>query len=193
MQGLADGYFVLPTTINDYLGGNSLDAIGPAHPAVTAAETEARDRLDRLLSVNGTRTVDDFHRELGLLMWDHCGMSRNESGLREALARVPELRAEFWRSVRIPGTATELNQELEKANRVADLLELAELMLLDALVREESCGGHFREDHQTADGEALRDDTRFSHVAAWEYGEEPVLYKEELTFDQVHPTQRSYT
>ncbi|KZB79698.1 fumarate reductase/succinate dehydrogenase flavoprotein subunit [Amycolatopsis regifaucium] len=193
MQGLADGYFVLPTTINDYLGGNSLDAVAPTHPAVSAAETEARGRLDRLLSINGTRTVDDFHRELGLLMWDHCGMSRSENGLREALARVPELRAEFWRSVRIPGTATELNQELEKANRVADFLELAELMLLDALVREESCGGHFREDHQTADGEALRDDTRFSHVAAWEYGAKPVLHHEELTFDHVHPTQRSYT
>ncbi|WP_410649787.1 fumarate reductase/succinate dehydrogenase flavoprotein subunit [Amycolatopsis sp. cmx-4-54] len=193
MQGLADGYFVLPTTINDYLGGTTLDAVGPAHPAVTAAETEARDRLDRLLSIDGTRTVDEFHRELGLLMWDHCGMSRNESGLRKALERVPELRAEFWRSVRVPGQAGELNQELEKANRVADYLELAELMLLDALLREESCGGHFREEHRTDGGEALRDDTRFSHVAAWEYGERPVLHHEELTFDHVHPTQRSYT
>jgi succinate dehydrogenase / fumarate reductase flavoprotein subunit len=120
-------------------------------------------------------------------------MSRNESGLRKALERVPELRAEFWRSVRVPGEETDLNQELEKANRVADFLELAELMLLDALLREESCGGHFREEHQTADGEALRDDTRFSHVAAWEYGRQPVLHHEELTFDHVHPTQRSYT
>jgi succinate dehydrogenase flavoprotein subunit len=193
MQGLADGYFVLPTTINDYLGGNEFDAVAPTDPAVTAVETEVRARLSRLLSINGTRTVDSFHRELGLLMWDHCGMSRNESGLRKALERVPELRAEFWRSVRVPGESVELNQELEKANRVADFLELAELMLLDALLREESCGGHFREEHQTADGEALRDDTRFSHVAAWEYGEQPVLHHEELTFDHVHPTQRSYT
>jgi succinate dehydrogenase flavoprotein subunit len=193
MQGLADGYFVLPTTLNDYLGGNSFDAVAPTHPAVTAVEEEVRDRLDRLLSVDGRRTVDSFHRELGLLMWDHCGMSRNDSGLRKALERVPELRAEFWREVRIPGDAAELNQELEKANRVADFLELAELMLLDALVREESCGGHFREEHQTADGEALRDDARFSHVAAWEYGERPVLHHEELTFDHVRPSQRSYT
>ncbi len=193
MQGLADGYFVLPTTVNDYLGGNALAPVDPAHPAVAATETEVRARLDRLLSVNGTRTVDSFHRELGLLLWDHCGMSRTERGLREALARVPELRAEFWRSVRVPGDAADLNQELEKANRVADFLELAELMLLDALLREESCGGHFREEHQTADGEALRDDTRFSHVAAWEYGAQPVLHHEELTFDHVHPTQRSYT
>ncbi|GAA4534030.1 fumarate reductase/succinate dehydrogenase flavoprotein subunit [Amycolatopsis samaneae] len=193
MQGLADGYFVLPATLNDYLGGTSFEALTPAHPEVAAVEAEAAGRLDRLLSVGGTRTVDSFHRELGLLMWDHCGMSRSESGLRKALERVPELRAEFWRSVRVPGTGTELNQELEKANRVADFLELAELMLLDALVREESCGGHFREEHQTAEGEALRDDARFGHVAAWEYGSEPVLHHEELTFDHVHPTQRSYT
>ena len=127
---------VLPTTINDYIGGNSFDAVAPTHPAVTAVETEVRARLSRLLSINGTRTVEEFHRELGLLMWDHCGMSRNESGLRKALERVPELRAEFWRSVRVPGEAAELNQELEKANRVADFLELAELMPLDALLRD---------------------------------------------------------
>ena len=193
MQGLADGYFVLPTTINDYIGGNSFDAVASTHPAVTAVETEVRQRLTHLLSVNGTRTVDSFHRELGLLMWDHCGMSRNESGLRKALERVPELRSEFWRSVRVPGEGADLNQELEKANRVADFLELAELMLLDALLREESCGGHFREEHQTADGEALRDDRRFSHVAAWEHGPRPVLHHEELIFQHVHPTQRSYT
>ncbi|GAA3129732.1 succinate dehydrogenase / fumarate reductase flavoprotein subunit [Kribbella aluminosa] len=193
MQGLADGYFVLPTTINDYIGSTTFDAVDAAHPAVTATEAEVRTRLTRLLSINGTRTVDSFHRELGLLMWDHCGMSRHDSGLRSALERVPELRTEFWRSVRVPGEGTELNQELEKANRVADFLELAELMLLDALLREESCGGHFREEHQTADGEALRDDAHFSHVAAWEYGDRPVLHREELTFDHVHPTQRSYT
>jgi succinate dehydrogenase / fumarate reductase flavoprotein subunit len=192
MQGLADGYFVLPTTINDYIGATTLDPVAPTHPAVAAVETEVRERLNRLLSVNGTRTVDSFHRELGLLMWDYCGMSRNESGLRKALERVPELRAEFWRSVRVPGEGEELNQELEKANRVADFLELAELMLLDALLREESCGGHFREEHQT-DGEARRDDANFSHVAAWEHGRQPVLHHEALTFDHVHPTQRSYT
>ncbi|QUQ67537.1 fumarate reductase/succinate dehydrogenase flavoprotein subunit [Kutzneria sp. CA-103260] len=193
MQGLADGYFVLPATINDYIGANTFDPVTPTNPAVTAVETEVRQRLDRLLSVNGTRTVDSFHRELGLLMWDHCGMSRNESGLRKALDRIPELRAEFWRSVRVPGEGRELNQELEKANRVADFLELAELMLLDALLREESCGGHFREEHQTPDGEARRDDVDFSHVAAWEHGDKPVLHHETLTFDHVHPTQRSYT
>jgi succinate dehydrogenase / fumarate reductase flavoprotein subunit len=193
MQGLADGYFVLPTTINDYIGANRFDPVAGDHPAVAAVETEVRQRLDRLLSVNGTRTVDSFHRELGLLMWDHCGMSRNEAGLRKALERIPELRAEFWQSVRVPGEGEELNQELEKANRVADFLELAELMLLDALLREESCGGHFREEHQTADGEALRDDAHFSHVAAWEHGETPVLHHETLTFEHVHPTQRSYT
>jgi succinate dehydrogenase / fumarate reductase flavoprotein subunit len=193
MQGLADGYFVLPTTVNDYIGGNSFDAVAPTHPAVVAVETETRERVERLLSVNGTRTVDSFHRELGLLMWDQCGMSRTESGLRKALERIPELRAEFWRDVRVPGQGAELNQELEKANRVADFLELAELMVLDALLREESCGGHFREEHQTAEGEALRDDARFGHVAAWEHGPRPVLHREELIFQHVHPTQRSYT
>ncbi|MFG1905716.1 fumarate reductase/succinate dehydrogenase flavoprotein subunit [Kribbella sp. NPDC048928] len=193
MQGLADGYFVVPTTVNDYIGSNTFEAVPVEHPTVLETQREVRARLDRLLSVGGTRTVDSFHRELGLLLWDHCGMARNASGLRKALERIPELRAEFWREVRVPGDGEELNQELEKANRVADFLELAELMLLDALVREESCGGHFREEHQTATGEALRDDERFSHVAAWEYGESPVLHREELTFDHVHPTQRSYT
>ncbi|GHG42983.1 MULTISPECIES: fumarate reductase/succinate dehydrogenase flavoprotein subunit [Amycolatopsis] len=190
MQGLADGYFVLPATVNDYLGGTRLDEVPAA--AVREAETEVRARISRLLAVRGTRSVDSFHRELGLLMWDHCGMSRTREGLRKALDRVPELRAEFWRDVRIPGGG-EFNQELEKAHRVADFLELAELMLVDALAREESCGGHFREEHQTASGEALRDDEHFAHVAAWEYGTEPVLHREELVFEHVHPTQRSYT
>ncbi len=193
MQGLADGYFVLPATLNDYLGGTRLDEVSPHHDEVTRVETEVRDRITRLLGVNGTRSVDSFHRELGLLMWDHCGMSRSREGLRKALERIPGLRAEFWRDVRIPGVAAELNQELEKANRVADFLELAELLLIDALAREESCGGHFREEHQTADGEAERDDEHFSYVAAWEYGEKPVLHREDLTFEHVHPTQRSYT
>lgn len=193
MQGLADGYFVLPSTLNDYLGGTRLADVPPDHDEVARVETEVRDRIARLLGVGGTRSVDSFHRELGLLMWDHCGMSRSREGLRKALDRIPGLRAEFWRDVRIPGGAADLNQELEKANRVADFLELAELLLIDALAREESCGGHFREEHQTADGEALRDDERFSYVAAWEYGEKPVLHREDLTFEHVHPTQRSYT
>ncbi|MEV4145993.1 fumarate reductase/succinate dehydrogenase flavoprotein subunit [Amycolatopsis sp. NPDC049691] len=194
MQGLADGYFVLPATLNDYLGGNRFGEVPP--DAVARVETEVRDRIARLMAVKGTRSVDSFHRELGLLMWDHCGMSRSREGLRKALDRVPELRAEFWRDVRIPGGAAELNQELEKANRVADFLELAELLLVDALAREESCGGHFREEHQTPEGEARRDDERFSYVAAWEYGGPdglPVLHREDLTFEHVHPTQRSYT
>ncbi|GAB3382975.1 fumarate reductase/succinate dehydrogenase flavoprotein subunit [Amycolatopsis echigonensis] len=193
MQGLADGYFVLPATLNDYIARSSFPALDPADPAVAQAETSVRDRLARLLSVRGTRSVDSFHRELGHLMWDHCGMSRTAEGLRKALDRIPELRAEFWRDVRVPGTGAELNQELEKAGRVADFLELAELLLLDALVREESCGGHFREEHQTEDGEAQRDDERFSYVSAWEYGEHPVLHQEFLDFEHVHPTQRSYT
>ncbi|PKV97495.1 succinate dehydrogenase subunit A [Amycolatopsis echigonensis] len=193
MQGLADGYFVLPATLNDYIARSSFPALDPADPVVAQAETAVRDRLERLLSVRGTRSVDSFHRELGHLMWDHCGMSRSAEGLRKALDRIPELRAEFWRDVRVPGTGAELNQELEKAGRVADFLELAELLLLDALVREESCGGHFREEHQTEDGEAQRDDERFSYVSAWEHGEHPVLHQEFLDFEHVHPTQRSYT
>jgi succinate dehydrogenase / fumarate reductase flavoprotein subunit len=193
MQGLADGYFVLPATLNDYLGGAKLDTVDTTNDAVVQVETQVRQRIDQLLNVKGKRSVDSFHRELGLLMWDYCGMSRTREGLTKALERVPELRAEFWRDVRSPGSATELNQELEKANRVADFLELAELLLIDALHREESCGGHFREEHQTPEGEAQRDDERFSYVAAWEHGEIPVLHKEELAFEHVHPTQRSYT
>jgi succinate dehydrogenase / fumarate reductase flavoprotein subunit len=194
MQGLADGYFVLPTTVNDYIARGGFPDITPDHPAVARTEADVAERLTALLTVRGDRTVDSFHRELGMLLWDNCGMARDEAGLRKALGRIPELRAEFWRRVRVPGSGAELNQELEKANRVADFLEFAELMLLDALVREESCGGHFREEHQTADGEAQRDDERFSHVAAWEHtGGRPVLHRENLTFDYVHPTQRSYT
>ncbi|HEY3503053.1 MAG TPA: fumarate reductase/succinate dehydrogenase flavoprotein subunit [Actinocatenispora sp.] len=195
MQGLADGYFVLPSTINDYLARGAFDAVGADDPAVTTTVAEVEHRIKRLLAVDGDRTVDSFHRELGTLMWDECGMARNAEGLRKALARIPELREEFWQRVKVPGTGYELNQSLEKANRVADFLELAELMCLDALVREESCGGHFREESQTPDGEAKRDDERFSHVSAWEYtgvGEPPVLHREKLDFDYVHPTQRSY-
>jgi succinate dehydrogenase / fumarate reductase flavoprotein subunit len=194
MQGLADGYFVLPTTINDYIARGSFPEITPGHPAVAQTEAEVAERLTALLNVHGDRTVDSFHRELGMLLWDNCGMARNETGLRKALGRIPELRAEFWRRVLVPGSGAELNQELEKANRVADFLEFAELMLLDALEREESCGGHFRKEHQSEDGEAQRDDAHFSNVAAWEYtGDQPVLHRETLDFDYVHPTHRSYT
>ena len=158
-------------------------------------ECEVTAGLERLLSIRGTRTVDSIHRQLGTLLWEQCGMARCEAGLREALGRIPPLREEFWQSVCIPGTGEELNQELEKANRVADFLEFAELLVLDALVREESCGGHFREESHTQDGEAVRDDEHFSHVSAWEYsgvGQDPVLHKERLEFGYVRPSQRSY-
>ena len=194
MQGLADGYFVLPTTIGDYLA-RGVPTLPAEHPAVAEAEAAVTERIEKLLAINGTRTVDDFHRELGHLMWDLCGMERTDAGLRKALDRIPELRREFWSDVRIPGSGAELNQALEKAGRVADFLELAELMCLDALHRTESCGGHFRAESQTDDGEALRDDEHFSYVAAWEFtgsGAAPVLHKEDLVFDYVHPSQRSY-
>ncbi len=195
MQGLADGYFVLPATINDYLATAPDEKVAPDHPEVSAVVADVNDRLRRLLAVDGDRTPDSFHRELGELMWDECGMARNETGLRKALDRIPQLREEFWRRVKVPGTGYELNQSLEKANRVADFLELAELMCLDALHRAESCGGHFREESQSPEGEALRDDDNFTYVAAWEWsgpGAEPVLHKEDLSFEYVHPTQRSY-
>ncbi|MFJ4846040.1 MULTISPECIES: fumarate reductase/succinate dehydrogenase flavoprotein subunit [unclassified Streptomyces] len=195
MQGLADGYFVLPSTINDYLARGPHDAVAPDHPAVTEAVADVEDRLNLLLSVDGDRTPDSFHRELGELLWDECGMARTEAGLHKALERIPALREEFWRRIKVPGSGEEFNQSLEKANRVADFLELAELMCLDALHRAESCGGHFREESQTPDGEALRDDENFSYAAAWEHpgdGGTPVLHKEALAFEYVHPTQRSY-
>lgn len=195
MQGLADGYFVLPTTIGDYLAGAKLEPVDADAPEIAIAEAEVNVRLNRLLAVDGHRTVDSFHRELGHLMWDHCGMERSEEGLRKALDRIPELRDEFWNDVKVPGSAATLNQSLEKAGRVADFLELGELMCLDALHRTESCGGHFRAESQTDDGEALRDDERFTYVAAWEYtgpGQAPVLHKEDLTFEYVTPSQRSY-
>ena len=195
MQGLADGYFVLPTTIGDYLAGTRLAPVADDAPEVAAAEAEVAARIDRLLSIDGHRTVDSFHRELGQLMWDYCGMERSDEGLRKALDRIPELRREFWSGVKVPGSAATLNQSLEKAGRVADFLELGELMCLDALHRTESCGGHFRAESQTDDGEAQRDDEAFSYVAAWEYtgpGQAPVLHKEDLVFSYVTPSQRSY-
>ena len=195
MQGLADGYFVIPYTIGDYLANSKLEKITTEHPEFVAARTAVEERTQTLLSINGSRTVDSFHRELGRIMWDKCGMARDAAGLKEALATIPRLRAEFWRNVKVPGTGAELNQSLEKAGRVADFLEFGELMCLDALQREESCGGHFRTEYQTEDGEALRNDEKFAYVAAWEYageGKPPVLNKEPLEFENVHLSTRSY-
>ncbi|MEU4675418.1 fumarate reductase/succinate dehydrogenase flavoprotein subunit [Micromonospora sp. NPDC023737] len=195
MQGLADGYFVLPNTIANYLAAGPFDKVDESHPAAVEARRDVEDRLQRLLAVNGDRTVDSFHRELGQIMWDHCGMERTEAGLRKAIDEIRALRDQFWQRVRVLGDGEGLNQSLEKAGRVADFFELAELMCIDALHREESCGGHFRAEHQTEDGEAQRDDEHFSYVAAWEFtatGQPSVLHKEDLQFEYVHPTQRSY-
>jgi len=195
MQGLADGYFVLPNTIGDYLASNKFEPLSLEHPAVREAESQVTSTTERLLGAKGTRSVDSFHRALGKLMWDSCGMSRTSEGLRRALSEIPMMREQFWRDVRVPGAGEELNQSLEKAGRVADFFELAELMCLDALHRGESCGGHFREEYQTPDGEAARDDARFSYVAAWRFhgvGNAPELLKEPLNFEYVHPAQRSY-
>ena len=195
MQGLADGYFVLPNTINDYLASTKMDPVDATHAAVRDAERGVAAITKRLLDVKGTRSVDSYHRELGKLMWENCGMSRNARGLRYALLRIPELREQYWRDVRVPGTGEGLNQSLEKAGRVADFLELAELICLDALERNESCGGHFREEYQTPEGEAQRDDEHYSYTAAWEFrggGVRPEMHKEPLAFEYVHPSQRSY-
>ena len=195
MQGLADGYFIIPNTIGHYLASNKLEKVDAAHAAFKAAEDEVAERTKRFLSINGKRTVASFYRELGKIMWQYCGMSRNDAGLKTALKKIPELRAEFWRDVNVPGSDVELNQALEKAGRVADFFELGELMCLDALQRAESCGGHFREESQTPDGEALRDDANFAYVAAWQYsgeGQSPVLNKEPLVFENVKLSQRSY-
>ena len=195
MQGLADGYFVLPYTIGDYLASARLEPVSANAPEVKAAVADVASRIRKLLGVNGTRTVASFHRELGKIMWEYCGMARDAAGLRKALARIPALREEFWSDVTIPGSGEELNQTLEHAGRVADFLELGELMCRDALHREESCGGHFRTEYQTPDGEALRDDEKFAYVAAWEYageGKSPVLNKEPLMFENIKLSQRSY-
>jgi succinate dehydrogenase / fumarate reductase, flavoprotein subunit len=195
MQGLADGYFIISSTIADYLASKKLSPVDPKHAAFRDAEKRVADMTARLLATKGSRTVDSFHRELGSIMWEYCGMSRNEAGLKAALEKIPKLRAEFWRDVNVPGSADTLNQALEKAGRVADFFELAELMCLDALQRRESCGGHFREEYQTPEGEARRDDEHFAYVAAWEYAGEstgPLLNKEPLDFEYVHLAQRSY-
>jgi succinate dehydrogenase / fumarate reductase flavoprotein subunit len=197
MQGLADGYFVLPYTLPNYLAGEVGKRPSIEHAAFDDAERDVRTRVEKLLAVNGNRSVDSFHRELGLLLWDKCGMARNAAGLREALARIPQLREEFWSDVRVPGDGLDYNQSLERAGRVADYLEFAELMVTDALTRDESCGAHFREEHQTPDGEALRNDEQFADVFAWEFQgngtiEQPKLHKEALHFETVQLTQRSY-
>ena len=195
MQGLADGYFIVSNTIAEYLASKKLAAVETTHAAFREAEKRVTDMTKTFLSIKGSRTVDSFHRELGVLMWEHCGMARTDAGLRTALEKIPKLREEFWRDVNVPGSADTLNQALEKAGRVADFFELAELMCHDALERKESCGGHFREEYQTPDGEALRDDEHFAYVAAWEYAGDtsaPVLHKEPLDFEYVHLAQRSY-
>ena len=194
MQGLADGYFVLPYTIGNYLANHMGDKVTTDHEAFAQTEQEVEQRVQSLLDVQGTRTVDSFHRELGKIIWDYCGMARNKAGLEKALELIPELRKEFWSNVRVPGASGNVNQELEKAGRVADFLELGELMCRDALMRDESCGGHFREEHQTEEGEARRDDESYAFVGAWErQGDEDwTLHKEDLDFEYVKLTQRSY-
>ena len=195
MQGLADGYFILPYTIGDYFATERPAKPSLDHPQFKKVEEEIAQRTNKFLSIKGHRTVTEFHRELGKLMWDKCGMARNEAGLKEALERIPALRQEFWENVNVLGDGNELNQSLEYAGRVADFMEFAELLVLDALTRDESCGAHFREEHQTPDGEAMRDDELFSYVAAWEYqgpDTRPVLHKEPLVYEEVHLAQRSY-
>jgi succinate dehydrogenase / fumarate reductase flavoprotein subunit len=195
MQGLADGYFVIPYTLGEYLANVKLEAVSPDHEECRASERKVAERTEKLLAINGSRSVDSLHRELGMLMLDECGMSRSEKGLTEAIEKIRALKAEFWSDVRVPGDGESLNQELEKAGRVADLFELAELMCRDARHRKESCGGHFREEFQTEEGEALRDDENFTNVTVWEYtGEdsEPAAHVEDLEFENVELTQRSY-
>jgi len=195
MQGLADGYFVIPYTIGNYLARAKNRAIDAGHPACRDAEREVRERLEKLLGTRGSRTVDSHHRELGALMREACGMARNRQGLEDALGKIPRMREEFWATVNVTGNGDTINQALEKAGRVADFYELAELMCRDALDREESCGGHFREEHQTDEGEARRDDERYTHASVWEWkgpGEAPSLHREPLSFEYVKPTQRSY-
>jgi len=195
MQGLADGYFVLPYTIGNYLAQSKLSQVNESTPAAKEALDSVKARVDKLLSIQGQRSPDSFHRELGKICWEYCGMARSADGLKQALRRIPELREEFWSNLRVPGTGSELNQNLEKAGRVADFLEFGELMCFDALQREESCGGHFRLEHQTPEGEAKRDDEHYTYVAAWEWSGNPGapnLHKERLEFEYVKPSQRSY-
>ncbi len=195
MQGLADGYFVIPYTIANYLAETQPGSATADHAAFKKSADDVAALTEKLLAINGRKTVNDFHRELGLVMWENVGMARNEEGLKKALSQIPALRAEFWENVKVPGSGADLNQEVEKAGRVADFLEFGELMARDALDRNESCGGHFRTEYQTSDGEALRDDENFTYVAAWEFrgaAREPELHQEPLVFETVHPSVRSY-
>jgi len=195
MQGLADGYFVIPYTVGSYLADEiRVNAIPTSHPAFEEAEREVRGRIERMMNIKGSKSVESMHKRLGKIMWDKCGMARNATGLKEAIEEIKQLREEFWRDVRIPGAVNEFNPELDKAQRVADFIELGELMCRDALERSESCGGHFREEHQTEEGEALRHDAEFMFVAAWEYrqGNEWKMHKEELNYEEVKPAQRVY-
>jgi succinate dehydrogenase / fumarate reductase flavoprotein subunit len=195
MQGLSDGYFVLPYTIGDYFASANPKPVNSDHPEFKKAEEQVRERIQKLMSIKGKRTALSFHRELGQIMWNDCGMNRSDASLKRALKRIPELREEFWKNLSVTGSGEELNQALEKAGRVADFLEFGELLVQDALHRTESCGGHFREESQTEEGEAKRDDANFSYVAAWEYagdGKAPILNKEPLVFENVHLAQRSY-
>jgi succinate dehydrogenase / fumarate reductase, flavoprotein subunit len=192
MQGLADGYFIIPYALGHYLAGVAAkDLADPLSAAFTTVETEVRARLDKLASVRGNRSVDSFHKELGQVMWEDCGMARSADSLKRALAKIPELREQFWRDVTVLGDRDSFNQSLEKAGRVADFFEFAELMCKDALVREESCGGHFRLEHQV-EGEAKRDDDRFCHAAVWEHAAEPIRHVEPLVFENVRLATRSY-
>jgi succinate dehydrogenase / fumarate reductase flavoprotein subunit len=195
MQGLADGYFVIPYTIGNFLADEIRNAVSPvSHAAFEEAERNVAERIRKLMAVKGSQSVDSFHRRLGKIMWDKCGMSRNAQGLREAITEIKQLKAEFWSNVRIPGDIHDLNPELDKAQRVADFFELGELICIDAFDRNESAGGHFRKEFQTQEGEALRNDDQYMYVAAWEYkGEHDwQLHKEELKYQEVKPSQRSY-
>jgi succinate dehydrogenase / fumarate reductase flavoprotein subunit len=195
MQGLADGYFIVPYTLGNHIASNKLANVDTNHPAFNDAERAAKERIDKIFSVRGKRTVDDIHRDLGRIMWDKCGMARNAGNLKQAIEEIRGLRDEFWSSVKVLGSGEAFNQNLEHAGRVADFLEFGELLVNDALHREESCGGHFREEHQTEENEARRDDENFKYVAAWEYngvGNEPTLHKEPLEFENVPLATRSY-
>ncbi len=194
MQGLADGYFVIPYTVGDYLAKNKFEAVNTEHPQFAAEEKAVREMINKLISINGKRTVDDIHKELGKVMWDYVGMARNAEGLKIAIQKIKEIREEFWKNVKVTGTSEDLNQVLERAGRVADFLEMGELMAMDALNRNESCGGHFREEYQTEEGEAKRNDEEYTYVAAWQFNGigNWTLHKEDLVFENVQPTQRSY-
>jgi succinate dehydrogenase / fumarate reductase, flavoprotein subunit len=195
MQGLADGYFIVPHAVSNYIATIKPGKVSPDAPEFSAAQKETQDKIKTLLAVNGNTTVDEFHRRLGKILWDKCGMARSKAGLEQAIQDIRALRASFWKEVKVLGTNEELNTSLEKAGRVADFLEFGELMCIDALDREESCGGHFRVEHQTEEGEAKRHDEKFTYAAAWEYkgeGVKPELHKEELKFENIHLQTRSY-